>query len=100
MGTGGGSKLKGALQELRNGILDYFGALNMIEEGLKPDGPAAKPEALVLYEQIKDMGTPLVAGGIRDQPHIWMMEYRVCDEEVTIRKARRAALEKQRNNQE
>jgi len=37
-----------------------------------------KPEALILYEQTKELGIPLVEGGVVDQPHIWMEQYAVC----------------------
>ena len=33
-----------------------------------------KPEALEKFEQCEALGLPLVAGGLQDQPHIWLME--------------------------
>lgn len=44
--------------------------------GLKVEIPE-KPEALVLYQQCKTMGIPLVEGGLLDQPYYWMQEYAV-----------------------
>jgi hypothetical protein len=54
-----------------------------IREGVSNTLPD-KPEALFYYEMTKEMGIPLVAGGVRDQPHIWMMEYRICKNETTL----------------
>jgi len=45
--------------------------------GLNPGIPK-KPAALVFYEQTKELGLPLVEGGILDQPHIWLEQYAVC----------------------
>jgi hypothetical protein len=81
--TKGGSIVGGALQELRDEIGNWYGAIAEKKAGLVVNMPE-KPDALVLYEQVREMGIPLVIGGIRDQPHIWMMEYRVCDTEVNI----------------
>jgi hypothetical protein len=49
--------------------------------GLKPESVPEKPDALRLYDQCKSTGLPLVAGGLLDQPHIWLMEYEACDQE-------------------
>lgn len=35
----------------------------------------------------KTMGIPLVEGGIVDQPHIWLMQYAVCAQEVELYEA-------------
>jgi len=32
----------------------------------------------------QEMGIPLVEGGVRDQPYIWLMEYGICKNEVTL----------------
>lgn len=39
---------------------------------LAPDDVAEKPYELKKYEQMKETGLPLVAGGVQDQPHIWL----------------------------
>ncbi len=83
------------LDRLRNEIRNYCGALNEIEMGLKPNPMPEKPEALVLFEQCNKMGIPLVAGGIRDQPHIWLMEYAVCAQEYELWNALREANRRQ-----
>lgn len=36
------------------------------------------PDAYILYKQTKEMGIPLVAGGLQDQPYIWLEQYAVC----------------------
>lgn len=69
------------IEQLRLAIQNYLGALNEIAEGLKPSAIPEKPEALALYDACKTMNTPLIAGGVMDQPHIWLMEYQVCDHE-------------------
>jgi hypothetical protein len=68
------------LERLRN----YFGGLNEVKAGLPfPEG-LEKPEELILYEQIKEMGVPLVSGGVLDQPHIWLIIYGVISSEMKI----------------
>ena len=83
METKGGRILGGKLDKLRDEIGNYFGTANERAQGLNPE-KVEKPEAFRLYEQINAMGTPLVQGGIRDQPHIFMMEYRICEDEAII----------------
>lgn len=46
----------------------------MLAEGMVVDPMPGKPEALEKYEQCKELGLPLVAGGLQDQPHIWLLE--------------------------
>lgn len=40
---------------------------------------AEKPAELVLYEQCKASGLPLVSGGLLDQPHMWMEMYTLIE---------------------
>jgi hypothetical protein len=72
------------LELLRSTLYEYYGTLNEIAKGLKPAVIIEKPEALVLYEQIKSTGVLLCAGGLLDQPYIFMMEYAVCSEVDTV----------------
>jgi len=88
----GGRLIGGDLSKLREAISNYYGALSEIREGHKVPLPD-KPEALYLYEQCKEMKMPLVTGALRDQPHIWMMEWRVCDNEVSLWETLAAAQE-------
>jgi len=69
---------------LRSTLYEFYGTLNEIAKGLKPSVIVEKPEALVLYEQIKSTGVLLCAGGLLEQPYIFMMEYAVCSEVDTI----------------
>jgi hypothetical protein len=39
---------------------------------------------MVLYEQCRDMGIPLVTGGLMDQPHIWLLEASVVKQETEL----------------
>ncbi|NLF50333.1 MAG: hypothetical protein GX577_04290 [Leptolinea sp.] len=65
---------------MRSTLYEFYGTLNEIAKGLKPEVVIEKPEALVLYEQIKSTGVLLCAGGLLEQPWIFMMEYAVCSE--------------------
>jgi hypothetical protein len=41
----------------------------------KPEDRIQKPEPLIRYEMAKSLGVPYVAGGLMDQPYIWMQEH-------------------------
>ncbi len=69
---------------MRSTLYEFYGTLNEIAKGLKPAVVIEKPEALVLYEQIKSTGVLLCAGGLLEQPWIFMMEYAVCSEVDTV----------------
>jgi len=63
---------------------------------LKPSLVIEKPDALVLYEQIKSTGVLLNAGGLLDQPYVFMLEYAICAEvDMTF-----AAIKKHNEQQE
>ena len=64
------------LRELEDALVEYYSTLNEIKAGLNTQ-PAEKPYELLLYEQVSEMRIPLVAGGLMDQPHIWLMQYAV-----------------------
>ncbi len=63
------------LNELKDSLTNYLGSINEIKAGLVIALPQ-KPEALILTEQIAKLGLPLEAGGVLDQPHIWLYEYK------------------------
>lgn len=86
--------LKEGLDKLRTTLYDFYGYLNEITEGVKPTDSVEKPEALVLYEQIKSTGLFLNAGGLLEQPYIFMMEYAICSEVTSVFDA----LRKQKGN--
>lgn len=70
---GGGRIVGGKLKELENALVEYYGAMNMLQEGMNVPIPE-KPVALEKYEQCLALGLPLVAGGLQSQPHIWLLE--------------------------
>lgn len=76
MAARGGIALGETLQELEDALVEYYGTLNEIRSGLRTQ-PAEKPYELILYEQMQEMHVPLVAGGLLDQPHIWLQQYAV-----------------------
>ena len=76
--SGGGSLLAQNLLELQEALGEYYGALNELKHGLEATVPE-KPEALILYDQIKEFGVPLVSGGVLEQPWIFMQEYKIVD---------------------
>lgn len=79
----GGSKLEGELQDLRKELENYFGFMNEVRMGLTTKIPEP-PEALVRWHQCQTTGLPLVAGGLLDQPHIWLRELAVVIEISTL----------------
>lgn len=81
--TPGGSKLEGELEDLRKELENYYGSLNEVKMGLTTKVPEP-PEALVRWRQCQLTGLPLVAGGLMDQPHIWLMELSVVLEVSTL----------------
>jgi hypothetical protein len=72
-GPSGGSFVAGKLEELEKALVDYYGAINELREGLNVPVPEM-PEALEKLEQCEALGIPLVGGGVMDQPHIWLLE--------------------------
>lgn len=71
------------LERLETALRDYYGALNEIKMGLRSNIPD-KPEALVFYERCRVLGLPLVAGGVLDQPYIWLQELAIVIEQVDL----------------
>lgn len=96
--TAGGSKLEGDLQDLRRALEDYYGVLNAVKMGAATEIPEP-PEALVRYRQCQITGLPLVAGGLMDQPHIWLMEMSIVIEVTQLfeRLAAQEAAQEQAN---
>jgi len=39
---------------------------------------------MTLYERCRSTGLPLVAGGVLDQPHIWLLEWSVIEQQIAI----------------
>jgi hypothetical protein len=87
--TTGGSSVAQGIEALREALYEYYGAiseLKMLSESQPhlastvkiPD----KPEALVLWEKCQALNLPLVAGGLIDQPHLWLEEISIVREVV------------------
>lgn len=74
----GGRRVRDILKTLRQELEDYFGSINELKDGLRKD-LLPKPAELSLYEMVKSTGLPLVAGGLLDQPHIWLMQWEVIE---------------------
>ena len=74
--AGGGRKIEGGLEELKEAMLDYHGSINEQAAGLTVRSPE-KPEALILWEQCEVLGTGIYDGGALDQPVIFMQEVAV-----------------------
>lgn len=60
--------------------------LNLLKAGLKvaPDERQDKPDELKKYEQMKALGLPVWAGGIQDQPHIWLEMVGVIENTIKL----------------
>lgn len=84
------------LSELDEALQNYFGSIAEVRLGLRTIIPD-KPEALILTEQCKDLGLPLVQGGIEDQPYIWMKEYAICVQTKALFEAINKAQEKNKD---
>lgn len=67
----GGRVLREEMKSLENRLVDYYGALNMISMGVNQQLPE-KPEFLVRVEQLEQLNTNFVDGGLFDQPYILM----------------------------
>ena len=75
----GGSELRGILEKLTDEIDEYFGALNELKLGIRKISQVPPPPYIfLLYMQTKEMGVPLVEGGLQDQPYIWLDQYATC----------------------
>lgn len=95
MGTTGGKDLADYLQGIRDEIAEFFGSLEDIATGIKAPSDIYKPEVLIQYEQCKSMGIPLVAGGLVDQPYIWLELWAICEQEQEIFQAIHEANKRQ-----
>lgn len=72
------------LEILRDTIREYYGCLNELKAGIKPNPMVEMPDAMYLYEQCVSMKMPLLDGGILDQPVIWLLEWNAVHIQKTI----------------
>jgi len=71
----GGRLIALKLGQLCEALEEYYGLLNERKMGMNMKGRSIeKPEALIKLEMCEKMKLPLVAGGLMDQPHIWLLE--------------------------
>jgi len=79
----GGSLVGEILEETRSELREYFGAMNEVKAGIRSKIPY-KPNRLRVYEATKDSGLPLLAGGLMDQPYIWIAIFEAISQEVVL----------------
>ena len=74
-----------SLEELRNYLLDFYGKINEVKAGAASTKDLLEePEAVALYRKCKSMNTLLVSGGLLDQPHIWLLEWNIVENQKTL----------------
>ena len=66
------------LEQIRTEIEEYYFGYNEVKMNVR-NIPPQKPDILVTYEMCVKQRLPLVAGGLLDQPHFWLLE---CEEIV------------------
>lgn len=78
-----------AVRAFREEIDAYFSSVANKENRLGGE-VLPKPTILMEYEQTRSMGIPYWEGGLSDQPHLWILFYRICDNAVLIHNALQA----------
>lgn len=91
----GGKLVAEILDETRDEVREYFGAMNEVRLGARSKVPP-KPDKLRVYEAVKESGLPILAGGFMDQPYIWMDIFEVISQEKMLQEMLEAASNKQR----
>ena len=72
-----------SLTKLRDEVVDFYGALNEVRANARSaKNLPEEPDAMYLYKKCKSMGIPLVAGGLLDQPHIWLLEWNIVEQQT------------------
>ena len=79
----GGSLVAEILDETRNEVREYFGAMNEVRLGARSKIPP-RPDKLRVYEAVKESGLPILAGGFMDQPYIWIEIFEVLAQEKML----------------
>ena len=91
----GGKLVAEILDETRDEVREYFGAMNEVKLGARGRVPP-KPDKLRVYEAVKESGLPILAGGFMDQPYIWVTIFEVIGQEKMLQEMLEAASNKQR----
>lgn len=55
--------------------------------------PPKKPDILVTYQMLQKQRLPLVAGGLMDQPHFWLMIQEQIEQTIELLKLRKVIVE-------
>lgn len=74
------------LDNIKLQIREYYGELNELKLGATRKVPT-KPSFLSAYEMINKLRIPLVDGGLMDQPSLWLLEYEIIEQEITLMEA-------------
>lgn len=98
MANVGGSGVAEGLKSLRAAIKEYFAVLSSVKDGLPVKSMPKKPQALLMFDQCKAMGIPLIDGGLQDQPHIWLLEYAICQQERELNSIHQKAKNESTNS--
>ena len=87
----GGSVVRDRLDKIRETLIEYFGQQNELRQGLAVKdnkgnkiAPMEKPDVLLEHERCKQYGVLLYAGGLADQPHMWLLEQDVVRDIITL----------------
>jgi hypothetical protein len=76
--------LEELLQALEEELTNYLGMQNELRMKLVPEVIYEKPPELIYYEQQQLTGLPLWAGGLMDQPHLWMLFWKKTHDIVSL----------------
>jgi hypothetical protein len=80
------------LDNIRTQLEEYYGALNEVRMHVR-NIPPKKPDVLVIYEMCVKQRLPLVAGGLMDQPHFWLLEQEVIEQTLEMLRSQKLIVE-------
>jgi hypothetical protein len=80
------------LDKLQEDITEYYGQKNEIKVGVRTI-PPQKPDILVVYDTCRTQRLPLLAGGLMDQPHFWLMQYEVIEQTIERLRSQKLIME-------
>ena len=85
MGSGEKLLISDHLEAIRSEIREYYGQLNEVKLGARSKAPE-RPEEFVQYEIMQRFNLPLVAGGLMDQPWLWLQTQQIISEEIELQR--------------
>ena len=77
----GGSLIREIVEEIRDGVREYYGQINELRMGARSK-PPERPSFMSAYEAYKRFKAMPFAGGFSDQPYMWVIEYTIIESEV------------------